>query len=181
MKCIHYLTRSRSKGKFWHTDEMWNFFKTLLATTVGVLSYLQRQNPVFKYGWIPAALCASLWQYWWDLNKDWLFFEKNSKIRFLRDDLGYNKPYIYYFLGILNFFLRCTWVLSISPDMYYHLGMKNKELFILIIGMLEMSRRLINNFIKIEKEYITNLRSLKTTKDFRYPFNIKYIESEDMK
>ena len=41
-----------------------------------------------------------------------------------------------------------------------------------------MSRRLINNFIKIEKEYITNLRSLKTTGDFKYPFDEKYLDDE---
>lgn len=41
-----------------------------------------------------------------------------------------------------------------------------------------MSRRLINNFIKIEKEYITNLRSLKTTSDYKYPFDEKYLDDE---
>lgn len=60
IKTIHYLTRARDKGKFWNTDEMWNFFKTMLATSVGVLSYLQRKNPVFRYAWIPAALLCSM-------------------------------------------------------------------------------------------------------------------------
>lgn len=112
------------------------------------------------------------------MNKDWLFFEKDSKIKFLRNDLGYDKPYIYYTIAVLNLFLRLTWVLSISPDMYRHLGIKNREMFILVIGVLEMSRRLINNFIKIEKEYITNLRSLKTTRDFVYPFDKRYLEDD---
>lgn len=65
-------------------------------------------------------------------------------------------------------------MLSLSPDMYLYFGLRNKELFIFIIGFLEMTRSiiyilyvgLINNFIKIEKEYITNLRSLKTTRDY---------------
>jgi hypothetical protein len=57
--------------------------------------------------------------------------------------------------------------------MYIYFGLSNKELFIFVIGFLEMTRSiwltylgLINNFIKIEKEYITNLRSLKTTMEF---------------
>lgn len=43
MKAIHYITRARDKGKFWHTDEMWNFFKTLLAVCVATLSYLAKK------------------------------------------------------------------------------------------------------------------------------------------
>ncbi|CAD8170017.1 unnamed protein product [Paramecium pentaurelia] len=170
MKTIHYLTRARDKGKFWHTDEMWNFFKTLLATWVAVLSFLANKHYLFRIIWIPFAAFCSLFQYWWDLKKDWLFFEEGSNVRFLRNDLGYNHPCIYYFIGISNFFLRLTWILTVSPNMYLYLNISNKEVFIFIIGFLEMTRRLINNFIKIEKEYITNLRSLKTTRDLVYPF-----------
>lgn len=180
MKAIHYITRARDKGKFWHTDEMWNFFKTLLAVWVATLSYLAKKEFVFRIIWIPTATFCSLFQYWWDLKKDWLFFEEGSNVRFLRNDLGYNHPCIYYIIGISNFFLRLTWMLSLSPDMYLYFGLKNKELFIFIIGFLEMTRSnhiiilgLINNFIKIEKEYITNLRSLKTTRDYQYPFSTK--------
>lgn len=45
--------------------------------------------------------------------------------------------------------------------MYRLFGIKN-ELFVLMVGMLEMMRRFINNFLKMEKEHITNLRNLKT-------------------
>ena len=114
MKCIHYLTRARDKGKFWQTDEMWNFFKTLLAVAVGTLSYLTRLNNSYKIAWIVVAIFCSLAQYWWDLKKDFLFFEPGTKIRFLRNDLGFNNPYIYYTLAVFNFFLRLTWILSIS-------------------------------------------------------------------
>jgi hypothetical protein len=57
----------------------------------------------------------------------------------LRDDLGYNTPAIYYMLAVLNLFLRATWTLSISPDMYIYLGMKN-EYFGLMVAFLEMTR-----------------------------------------
>ena len=72
---------------------------------------------------------------------------------------------LYYFIAVLNLFLRATWALSISPDMYIYLGIKN-ELFILCVGFLEMTRSIcfnviiigfINNFLKMEKEHITNL------------------------
>ena len=53
--------------------------------------------------------------------------------------------------------------------MYRLFGIKN-ELFVLMVGILEMMRRFINNFLKMEKEHITNLRNLKTIQDLKYPF-----------
>lgn len=151
---------------------MWNFFKTLNAVNVGVWSYIARKHPHFRLVWVVFAIISTFWQYWWDLKKDFLLFESDSKYKFLRNDLGYNSPKIYYTLAVLNFFLRCTWTLSLSPDMYKMLGLKN-EIFVLIVGMLEMSRRFLNNFLKMEKEHITNLRSLKAVQDLKYPFKFE--------
>lgn len=121
---------------------MFNFLKNMTALSVGVLAYLTRLNPGFKYLWIFVAAFCSCFEYWWDLKKDWLFFESDAKYRFLRNDLGYNNPSIYYTLAIVNFFLRLTWVLTISPDMYRVLGVHN-ELFIMLFGFIEMSRSII--------------------------------------
>jgi hypothetical protein len=169
LKCMQYVTRARDKGKFWGTDEMWNFFKTTTSMTVGILAYMTRLDSGFKYMWICVAAFCSCIEYWWDLKKDFLFFEAGSQNRFLRNDLGYNKPWIYYALAFVNFFLRLTWVLTISPDLYHILGINN-ELFIMMFGFIEMNRRLVNNFLKMEKEHITNLRNLKTVGDLRFPF-----------
>lgn len=105
------------------------------------------------------------------MTKDFLFFEKNSKYKFLRNDLGYNSPTIYYVFAIVNLFLRCTWVLSLSPDICKLFGI-NDELFVLCVGFLEMSRRFLDNFLKVEKEHIINLRSLKAMADLKYPFTV---------
>lgn len=124
---------------------------------------MARRNPEieeFRIVWIVVAIISTFWQYYWDLAKDFLFFEKNSKYKFLRNDLGYNSPTIYYILAFVNLILRCTWVLSLSPDICKLFGIKN-ELFVLLVGFLEMSRRFLNNFLKVEKEHIINLRSLK--------------------
>ena len=42
LKCLQYLTRARDKGKFFGTDEMWNFCKTLTSMAVGILAYMTR-------------------------------------------------------------------------------------------------------------------------------------------
>ena len=62
--------------------------------------------------------------------------------------------------------------------MYRFLGLANIELFIMLFGFIEMTRSilfisiigLLNNFLKMEKEHITNLRNLKTVQEIRFPF-----------
>lgn len=134
-----------------------------------MFSFLGKQNEKYFTIWILSAIVSTIWQNWWDLKKDFLFFESNSKYKFLRNDLGYNSPNLYYGLAVGNFILRTTWVLSISPDACTYLGIKN-ELFVLLVGFFEMLRRFINNFLKMEKEHIINLRTLRTVQDLRMPF-----------
>ncbi|CAK79880.1 unnamed protein product (macronuclear) [Paramecium tetraurelia] len=175
IKCAHYLVRARVKGRLFGTDEWYNFLKTANAAQVGVWSFLARRNPdvtEFRVIWIFVAIISTFWQYYWDLAKDFLFFEKDSKYKFLRNDLGYNSPTIYYIFAGVNLVLRCTWVLSLSPDICKLFGIKN-ELFVLLVGFLEMSRRFLNNFLKVEKEHIVNLRSLKVVQDLKYPFQVQ--------
>lgn len=157
---------------------MWNFIKTFIAMSVGILAFLTRLNRDFLPIWIVTAIVCSIYENWWDLKKDFMLFESDTKYKFLRKDLGYNNPYLYYSLCVVNFFLRVAWVLTISPDMYRILGVHN-ELFILLFGFIEMSRSikidiylgLLNNFLKMEKEHITNLRNLKTVQEINFPFN----------
>ena len=118
---------------------MWNFIKTFIAMSVGILAFLTRLNRDFLPLWVVTAVVCSIYENWWDLKKDFMLFESDTKYKFLRKDLGYNNHYLYYSLCVVNFFLRIAWVLTISPDMYRILGVHN-ELFILLFGFIEMSR-----------------------------------------
>lgn len=154
---------------------MYNFIKTFIAMSVGIMSFVVRLDRSYLMHWIVLAVICSCYENWWDIKKDFLLFESGTRYKFLRNDLGYNNPSIYYALVVVNFFLRIAWVLTISPDMYRILGINN-ELFILGFGFLEMSRRLVNNFLKMEKEHITNLRNLKTVQELKFPFVNQSIE-----
>ena len=50
------------------------------------------------------------------MKREWLLLEPGSKNKFLRSDLGYEKPYIYYTFAVVDFILHLTWILTISPD-----------------------------------------------------------------
>ena len=63
--------------------------------------------------------------------------------------------------------------------MYVYFGIKN-ELFGLVVGFLEIFRSnnffkfiligFIDNFLKVEKEHMANLNTLKSVTEMKYPF-----------
>mmetsp|Transcript_41233 Transcript_41233/g.36572 ORF Transcript_41233/g.36572 Transcript_41233/m.36572 type:complete len:120 (-) Transcript_41233:919-1278(-) len=68
----------------------------------------------------------------------------------------------------LNLMFRCAWVFSISPDIVRTIT--RPELFSLIIGFLEIFRRSIWNFLRVEKEHIANVGSFKAVKEMNLPY-----------
>lgn len=80
-----------------------------------ILSYLMKTNrDSVLPAWIIFAIITSIYTYYWDLKYDWLLLDRNSERFLLRDHITYPKKF-YYILIVVNFFLRCSWVLTISP------------------------------------------------------------------
>ncbi|RZK01756.1 MAG: hypothetical protein EOO43_23905 [Flavobacterium sp.] len=46
--------------------------------------------------WIVFAVIASVYTYIWDLTQDWDWLHKDAKHKFLRDELAYKRPILYY-------------------------------------------------------------------------------------
>ena len=53
----------------------------------------------------------------WDLIMDWNLFRRNSRHRFLRNELGFrSQQWFYYFAILTNIPLRFSWVIYVAPD-----------------------------------------------------------------
>jgi len=94
------------------------------------------------------ASFASTYMIFWDVYMDWGLARKNSKNMFLRNNILY--PPIYYYIAILvNIFLRLTW-LTILFDI------KNVEMKVLILSILEVYRRSQWSLFRVENENSNN-------------------------
>ncbi|CAD8135336.1 unnamed protein product [Paramecium octaurelia] len=173
LKCLHCLTLAKKNGKFYNTLEMWNFLKNLLAVSVGIVGCLNKFDKTDAILWIILAGTFTILQQYWEIKNDWLFLQPDSKFKFLRSDLAFINPHFYYFLIILNMFVISAWAFTISPQMYLYLKVPNQQLFIMIVGIMELTRRFIHNLIKVEKEHVLNLRRFRSSKDLVYPFEYK--------
>lgn len=53
----------------------------MASLLTAVLSYVSKfQDPIF-YAWIVAATFSMIYSYYWDVKKDWKFFQPDTKYR----------------------------------------------------------------------------------------------------
>ena len=83
---------------------------------------------------------------------DYGLIQNGTRNFLLRNDLFYKKNWIYYTAMILNLMGRFAWVLTISPDVVYR--WIRPEFFLMVIYMIEMCRRGMWNFFRIELKHI---------------------------
>jgi hypothetical protein len=85
----------------------------------------------------------------------------------------------YYIIMCCDFVLRCTWVLSISSEITIYFSRGYSDFFATAISCLELCRRCLWNFMKIEYEHIKNEIKLKACDDLNVPDEIVFNEDAD--
>ncbi|KAI1477647.1 hypothetical protein K445DRAFT_319109 [Daldinia sp. EC12] len=152
----------------WGGQHLANALKYFTAFPVIIFSTLQRNStggqppPIGYYRmWIVACTVNSLYSFYWDVAKDWDLALFDSKMRNapelqapgLRRRLHIGPPALYYAVIAMDLLLRCTWSLKLSP----HLGrIADWEGSIFVIELLEVFRRWIWIFFRVETEWIRN-------------------------
>jgi hypothetical protein len=107
-----------------------------------------------------AVLINSLYSFYWDVAKDWDLTLFSSRERAsnhhpwgLRDRLVFRSAGLYYTVIGLDLMLRCSWSMKLSP----HLDkFSDYESGIFLIELLEVFRRWMWIFFRVETEWIRN-------------------------
>ncbi|RWA08260.1 hypothetical protein EKO27_g6858 [Xylaria grammica] len=149
----------------WGGQHLANALKYSTAFPVVLLSALQRnwapESTAIYRLWVLACTINSFYSFYWDVAKDWdltLFdgvrARNNPEHAFgLRRTLRLGPPGLYYGVIALDLVLRCTWSLKLSP----HLDrIADFESSIFIVELLEVMRRWIWIFFRVETEWIRN-------------------------
>jgi len=153
-----------SDGNFTH---VMNAVKYASAFPVILLSAVQKSHKSsdnYSFGelalfrlWVLFVIINSSYSFYWDVTKDWdLTLLTNpapsGSVRSwgLRKQLYFKKEY-YYIVVIIDFLLRMTWSVKLSP----HLNQLNEvEGGILLFEVLEVFRRWLWVFFRTEAEWI---------------------------
>jgi hypothetical protein len=159
-----------------------NAIKYTLSILVAISSYYSKTIEFFSKTWLLIAAFSSCWSYCWDMKMDYGLLQYGSPHLFLRKDLFYKRKWIYYTAMFLNLLGRFAWVLTISPDIVYR--WIRPEFFLMVIYMIEMCRRGMWNFFRIELKHIDLCQHFQVSDKIKLPNNAKIrelIEKEEIK
>jgi hypothetical protein len=161
-QCIRVIVDSQSVY-----PQIVNAGKYLFAIIVSIFSFLLVIYPVFHRFWWIFAIVSTIYSSWWDIKYDFGFLQPGANWP-LREKLSFKNKYFYYFVFISDVFLRFIWILSVSPEIissYIH-----PEFLSLIVYSLEVIRRGMWNFVRVELQHIQLCREFKVTNDVELPF-----------
>lgn len=134
---------------------------------VSIASFYASESNLYYYLWLLLALISTLYSFAWDLKMDFGFLEKGDHFP-LREKLSYKNKFFYYICVVVNLILRFFWVLTVSPDVV--LSFIRPEFFFFIISFMEVFRRGMWNFIRVELEHIKICKEFRVTIDVELPF-----------
>ena len=159
-----------------------NAIKYTLSILVAISSYYSKTIEFFSKTWLLIATFSSCWSYCWDMKMDYGLLQYGSPHLFLRTDLFYRRKWIYYTAMFLNLLGRFAWVLTISPDIVYR--WIRPEFFLMVIYMIEMCRRGMWNFFRIELRHIDLCKNYQVSDKIKLPNDKEIkelIEKEEIK
>ncbi|RYR17861.1 hypothetical protein Ahy_B03g062532 [Arachis hypogaea] len=120
------------------------------------------------------SISAAVVSTYWDLVIDWGLLQRHSKNRWLRDKLLIPHKTIYFVAMALNVLLRFAWLQTVLNFKFSSL---HDQAMISIVASLEIIRRGIWNFFRLENEHLNNVGKYRAFKSVPLPFN--YDEDED--
>lgn len=151
-------------------------FFVVIFTTLRIYyapSYANLYDNPFTYLMLASQFISSVYTYTWDIKMDWglLSSSSNGENRFLRDEIVYS-PGFYYFAILEDLALRFVWVLSF---LLIQNNLVSPEVMTSVLAPLEVFRRFIWNFFRLENEHLNNCGKFRAVRDI----SVAPIDSSD--
>ncbi|KAG8482567.1 hypothetical protein CXB51_024100 [Gossypium anomalum] len=149
------------------------YFSTIAAVAIRTIYSHQKQK---TKTWLVLAAAtsgiATMASTYWDIVIDWGLLNRNSTNPWLRDKLVVQHKGVYYAAMVLNCVLRLAWmqqVLGIQTVPFLH-----KTALVAVVASLEIIRRGIWNFFRLENEHLNNVGKYRAFKSVPLPFYYEY-------
>ncbi|KAM8930957.1 solute carrier family 53 member 1 [Pelodytes ibericus] len=171
LRFIQCLRRYRdTKRAFPHLVNAGKYSTTFFMVTFAALYRTHKERnhsdvQVFFYLWIFSYFVSSCYTLIWDLKMDWGLFDRNAgENTFLREEIVYPQKAYYYCAIIQDVLLRFAWTIQISLST---LGLFRDagDIISTILAPLEVFRRFVWNFFRLENEHLNNCGEFRAVRD----------------
>ncbi|KAI8541672.1 hypothetical protein RHMOL_Rhmol08G0080300 [Rhododendron molle] len=119
---------------------------------------------------------ATIFSTYWDIVIDWGLLRRNSKNPWLREKLLISNRSVYFVAIVLNAILRLAWMQSVLG--FYEAPFLHRTAVTAIVASLEIIRRGIWNFFRLENEHLNNVGKYRAFKSVPLPFNYEDEEKD---
>ncbi|KAI3966953.1 hypothetical protein MKW92_040420 [Papaver armeniacum] len=149
------------------------YLSIVLAVSMTTAYGKHNTTALWVMAWISAIISAAVAIYW-DLVFDWGLLRRNSKNPWLRDKLVISHKSVYFGVMVLDVLLRFAWLQTV---LNIQVSFLHKEAMVDVIACLEIFRRGVWNFFRIENEHLNNVGKFRAFTTVPLPFN--YDEDKD--
>ncbi|GMH27537.1 hypothetical protein Nepgr_029380 [Nepenthes gracilis] len=161
------------EGQTTHLVNLGKYVSAMLAAGAKV-AYEREKTIGYTFLVVAMSSAATIYQLYWDFVKDWGLLQLHSKNPWLRNELMLRQKFIYYLSMGSNFILRLAWLQTVL-----HLNFKNVDNRVmgLFLAALEVIRRGLWNFYRLENEHLNNAGKFRAVKTVPLPFH--EVDEED--
>jgi hypothetical protein len=178
MQCLRRFRDTRRAHP--HLSNAGKYATTYLVVIFGALNKWHEKTDIlttspFFYCWIASYVFSFTYTFLWDIFMDWGLIDPRSPkdAPFLREEMIYGTKYFYYLAIAQDFVLRLSWVLNVSLGEAWTL---EADLLMCITAPLEVFRRFIWNYLRLENEHVNNCGQFRAVRDI----SVKPIRKGDL-
>ncbi|KAK7362383.1 hypothetical protein VNO77_04494 [Canavalia gladiata] len=143
------------------------YFLTIIAVCLRI-AYGHKNGMVLEVLVWVFSISAAVASTYWDIVMDWGLLQIHSKNRLLRDKLAIPHKRVYFIAMVLNVLLRFAWLQTVLD---FNVTFLHNQAVIFIVACLEIIRRGIWNFFRLENEHLNNVGKYRAFKSVPLPFN----------
>lgn len=150
------------------------YFSTIVALVMRTLYELVRENPraggkvTLRVVAAATSGITTVYSTYWDIVIDWGLLRRNSNNPWLRDKLLLTRKPVYFVAMVINVILRLVWmqlILDFQETPFLH-----RRALGAVVASLEIIRRGIWNFFRMENEHLNNVENYRAFKSVPLPF-----------
>ncbi|CAM8983292.1 unnamed protein product [Rhodiola kirilowii] len=171
LQCLRRLFEEKESV---HAYNGLKYLLTIVAVVIRTAYELRKKTTWMILALVSSAV-ATMMNTYWDIVMDWGLLRRRSKNFLLRDKLVVSHKSVYFVAMIINVLLRISWMQLVLE---FKLPSLHKMTALTIISALEVIRRGIWNFFRLENEHLNNVGKYRAFKSVPLPFSY-YDDDED--
>ncbi|KAI3726121.1 hypothetical protein L1987_65918 [Smallanthus sonchifolius] len=165
LQCIRRLIDGRDSTQAMNALK---YFSTIVAVVTRAF-YSQKRGITLKIIAASTSGVATIFSTYWDIVMDWGLLRRNSENPWLRDKLILPSRSIYFIAMVLNVILRLAWMQTVLD--FHEAPFLHRNALIAIVASLEIIRRGLWNFFRLENEHLNNVGKFRAVKSVPLPFS----------